>query len=129
MDKVRAYERMVADIRRRLIASVRRFLPRTIRVVEVSARESRRINRLYRGKNTPANALSFFYDSGYGEILVCPAVIRREARMQKNSRAFQMTWMIAHGMLHLAGLHHEDSGRSARIVVRLEEHILSAIIK
>lgn len=103
--------------------TVRRRLPRTVVVVELSESESRRINRVWRKRNASADVLSFRYGSDYGEILLCPAAIRREAAAQKKSYEFQATRMVAHGMLHLAGLHHETSERAER----LEREILGRI--
>lgn len=99
-------------------------LPREIIVVKISRRKSCRLNLIYRNKNKPANVLSFRYDKDYGEILVCPEVIRREAKKQGNTYRYQMTWMILHGILHLAGLHHERSLKMAKRVMALEERVL-----
>lgn len=63
----------------------------------------------------------------YGEILVCPEVVRREAREQGNTYKYQMTWMIIHGILHLAELHHERSKKAARRVELLERQILNKL--
>lgn len=148
--------------------TIRRRLPAEISVVSVSEKESRLLNRRYRGKNRAANVLSFLYpasetprgsskvlrqkksgkeggfdfagrhaidmdnrrfrggvyDKEYGEIIVCPAVIRAEARKQKHTFRYQMTWYIVHGMIHLSGLHHEKSRRTAERVERLEKQIL-----
>ena len=41
-------------------------------------------------------------------------------------QVFQMTWMIAHGMLHLAGLHHESSGKDLVKFERLEKELLAS---
>lgn len=105
-------------------ATIQSKLPAHVAVVPVSARESLALNRTYRNKRTPANVLSFLYDREYGEIIVCPALIRVEAKMQGNSFAYQMTWMIIHGMLHLAGVHHERSAAAAKRAARLEEEAL-----
>ena len=110
-------------------ATLKKELPADISVVEVSEEESRRLNRAYRGMDKPANVLSFLYGKEYGEIIVCPSLIRREAKAQKNSYEYQMTWMILHGMIHLSGLHHEKSGNMAQRVGRLEDHILEKIFK
>ena len=104
--------------------AIRKGLPADIQIVEVSESESRRLNLIYRGKRKPANVLSFFYDKEYGEIIVCPALIRREAKAQGNSFEYQMTWMIVHGMIHLSGSHHEKSAVAAQQVSRLEQKIL-----
>lgn len=98
-----------------------------MKIVEVTARGSKKLNLVYRNKNKPTNVLSFRYDSAYGEILICPDVIRKEAKKQGNSYRFQMTWMIVHGILHLAGVHHERSLQQARRVEKIEEQILGQL--
>lgn len=107
--------------------SICRRLPKDIAVIEISLPESEKLNLIYRGKRRPTNVLSFRYDSAYGEILICPDVIRKEAKKQGNSYRFQMTWMIVHGILHLAGVHHERSLQQARRVEKIEEQILGQL--
>ena len=85
------------------------------------------MNREYREKDKPTNVLSFFYSKEYGEILVCPEIIVREAKEQGNTQEFQMTWMIVHGMLHLAGVHHEKSARAEKEVEKMERKILKKL--
>lgn len=127
-------------------AAIRKRLPQEIRVVEISEAKARWLNRKYLGKNYPANVLSFRYELPpslnpspqkgretlrrgrevpiYGEILVCPEIIRREAKNAGNPYRYQMTWMIIHGIIHLAGIHHESSSAAAQRVARLESKIL-----
>ena len=107
--------------------AIRKGLPADIGIAEVSEKESRRLNLIYRDKNKSANVLSFFYSKEYGEIIVCPAVMRREAKEQKHSYEYQFAWMIVHGMIHLSGLHHEKSGAVATRVLTLEKAVLSKI--
>ena len=102
-------------------------LPKSIKIIKISHSESRRLNHVYRKKKQPTNVLSFSYGSDYGEILVCLQIIRQEARKQGNFYQYQMTWMILHGMIHLAGLHHESSRRLAKQVEQLETMVLSRL--
>jgi len=106
---------------------LRNVLPRTIFTVEISKKESSRINGLYRKIKKPTNVLSFRYGDDYGEILICPQIIRQEAKKTGYSYTKQMTWMILHGMIHLAGLHHEKSAKSQARFVRLEKEILDKL--
>ena len=99
-------------------------LPAQISVVPVSEKESRALNRQYRKKDKATNVLSFYYTKEYGEIIVCPSVIRHEAKAQKHSFEYQMTWMILHGMIHLSGLHHERSWKTAERTESVERKIL-----
>lgn len=99
-------------------------LPSTVAVIGLSEGEARAFNRRYRCKNKAANVLSFNYGSDYGEIFLCPAVIRQEAKKQGNSYEYQMTWMLIHGILHLAGIHHERSPKDESKFERIEANIL-----
>lgn len=109
------------------IKFLRKRLPRRIVTVGIPRQESQRLNLIYRRKNKPASVLSFLYSSDYGEILICPEVVRREAKEQGNSYKYQMTWMVIHGMLHLAGLHHEKSKTLAARFSKLESKILQKL--
>ena len=113
------------EIVKKLPLGIRKRLPREIAVIAVSPQESLKLNRRYRNKRMPTNVLSFLYGPEYGEIIICPVIIRREAKEQRNAQAFQMTWMIVHGMLHLAGLHHEKSRIIAEKVERIEQEVLA----
>lgn len=104
-------------------------MPKEVAIIEISAKESRRLNRLYRKKDKPTNVLSFRYGPEYGEVLLCPDIIKKEAKAHGNSQVFQMTWMIAHGMMHLGGLHHEGWGVATKKFEGLEERILGKIFK
>ena len=118
---------LILSLRGSLPKSFAKKLPREVKLVEVSTQESGKLNLVYRGKKKAANVLSFRYGPGYGEILVCPEIIRQEARKQGHSYKHQMTWMIVHGMIHLAGLHHENSRALARKSELIERKILGKI--
>ena len=114
-------------IRSALPAALGRKLPRQIEIVPIREPEARRLNRRYRARRRAANVLSFRYGSDYGEILVCPQVIRRDAASTGNTYSYQLTWMVLHGMIHLAGLHHEKTRAVAAKVNRLERRILKKL--
>ena len=102
-------------------------LPREIGVVLLKPEESVRLNKIYRNKKEATNVLSFNYSPDYGEILICPEIVKKEAKERGNTQAFQMTWMIVHGMIHLAGLHHESSIYAAQKTPVLERSILAKL--
>lgn len=115
---------VIRKVRRLLPHILSKRLPREILVVEVGPKTAQILNRRYRHKSRPANVLSFHYGPDYGEILICPAVVRREAKVEGNSYEYQMTWLMVHGMLHLAGLHHEKSEAAAKQFETLERKLL-----
>lgn len=107
--------------------SLRGQLPDQVKIVLISPKISQRLNKIYLGRSRSANVLSFYYGKKYGEVLICPSVIREEARTRKNPYDYQMTWMVMHGMIHLAGLHHEKSKFYAARVGKLERKILGVL--
>lgn len=58
---------------------IKKRLPKQVAVIDISAKESWHLNKLYCKKNKPTNVLSFRYGPDYGEILLCPEVIKKEA--------------------------------------------------
>jgi probable rRNA maturation factor len=89
--------------------------PLTLRIV--GAREGRRLNRTFRGKDRPTNVLSFPLD-GVGDIVLCHPVVVREAREQGKRLAAHYAHLVVHGVLHLRGFAHgrRMEGREARIL-------------
>ena len=99
----------------------------------VGAAESRRLNRRYRRKDRPTNVLSFPASvpradgsRPLGDLVVCAAVVAREAREQDKTLAQHWAHMIVHGTLHLLGYDHEQPG-DARRMERWETWVLRAL--
>lgn len=89
----------------------------TIRIVNET--ESQALNKEYRGKDNSTNVLSFpmeedlpeeiaqEMDSVYlGDLVVCAAVVEREAIEQNKALKAHWAHMIVHGCLHLLGYDH-----------------------
>jgi probable rRNA maturation factor len=97
----------------------------TIRVV--SAAESRRLNRTWRGKDKPTNVLSFAADAPVlGDLAICAPVVAREAREQGKLPAQHWAHMVVHGVLHLLGYDHENDRDAAQMEAR-ETKILAQL--
>jgi probable rRNA maturation factor len=92
----------------------------TVRLVGTA--EARRLNLAFRGKDYATNVLTFAYDSGTGDIVLCPAVIGREAHSQGKSLAAHYAHLTVHAMLHLRGYDHanpRDAARMERAEIRI----------
>ncbi len=89
-------------------AVVRRILGPTyaLSVALVGDHTARRLNRERRGKDTPANVLTFPLDERHGEIILNLARIRREAGAFGLSPEGHATFLLIHGCLHLKGCRH-----------------------
>lgn len=98
----------------------------TIRIV--GPRESRALNWRYRTRDKPANVLSFAYGEPgiLGDVVICAAVVAREAREQKKALAAHWAHMVVHGVLHLRGYDHIQ-GREAKVMEGRERAILARL--
>ncbi len=96
-----------------------------VNVTLVSNRRMRRLHRLYRGKDSTTDVLSFpaipaMVHDFAGDIIISAEAAARQARDFGHSAAHELKILILHGMLHLAGMDHEtDAGEMARKEERL----------
>lgn len=84
-------------------------------------REVRRLNRAYRGKDTPTDVLSFTGEDGHlGDILISVPVARRQAAAAGHAVEREIRVLLLHGLLHCLGYDHEtDEGEMERLERRL----------
>jgi probable rRNA maturation factor len=100
----------------------------TIRVVDEA--ESADLNGRYRHKPYPTNVLSFPYETEagteqvLGDLVICAAVVQREADEQGKDPRAHWAHMVVHGMLHLLGHDHLLAADAERMEA-LERKILA----
>jgi probable rRNA maturation factor len=103
-------------------ASLRRWalaacgLELTLRIVGEA--EGRRLNQQFRKRNRATNVLTFAYQPGKGDVILCHPLIRREARAQGKRVAAHYAHLVVHGVLHLRGYDHEKKRDAARMEAR-----------
>jgi len=104
-----------------------------IRIVDEA--ESAELNERYRGKAGPTNVLAFPADETdipgvelgaddavpLGDLLICAAVVAREAREQGKDPKAHWAHMVIHGCLHLTGFDHETVAEAAAMEARERE--------
>ncbi len=97
--------------------------------------ESRRLNRVYRGKDRPTNVLSFpaelpeavraaLASPPLGDLALCVPVVTGEAKAQGKPPAHHWAHLVVHGMLHLRGYDHVSEAE-ARAMESLEVRLLA----
>jgi probable rRNA maturation factor len=98
---------------------------RELSVLLAGAARSRALNARFRGRDHATNVLSFPATSGspaaaglLGELVICPAVLRQEARSQHKSLRAHWAHMVVHGVLHLIGLDHQRAQQARRMEQR-----------
>lgn len=96
----------------------------------VDEEEMTALNSRYRDKAGSTNVLSFPADlpAGVdhpllGDIVICPAVVNREAAEQDKTPPQHWSHMLVHGSLHLLGYDHVEPS-DARVMEALETEIL-----
>ena len=88
----------------------------------VSSARMRVLNRKYRGKDKSTNVLAFpaapapgVRPCPMGDVVICPVVLRREARAQGKTETAHWAHLVVHGTLHLVGYDHENDADAARM--------------
>jgi probable rRNA maturation factor len=101
----------------------RKAAGRELGVRVVGPRESRRLNARFRGRDKPTNVLSFpapELPAGsdqlpLGDLVICPDVLRAEAREQHKSLRAHWAHLVVHGTLHLIGYDHMRPAEATRM--------------
>lgn len=115
------------------LASGRRGRGGELSVLLVGPARSRSLNRRYRGRDRSTNVLSFpaagrpdGQRHALGDLVICPQLLRREARTQ--GKAVRAHWMhlVIHGTLHLIGYDHQRPAEAQRME-RREARLLRSL--
>ncbi len=95
----------------------------------VGAKESATLNYRFRRKKYATNVLAFPYEAPpglasdiLGDVVICAAVVRREAAQQNKALRAHWAHMVVHGILHLRGFDHQharDTGLMEKMEIRL----------
>ncbi len=117
----------------------------------------RKLNKIYRGKNRVTDVLSFGDKSvlpyivkafprlkkgedmefveppdgvkRLGEIVICYPRAKKQAKEAGHSLESELTVLLVHGILHLAGYDHEKSDKEADEMGKLEDKIKKSLNK
>lgn len=104
----------------------------TVRVVDEA--ESARLNERYRQGRGPTDVLAFAYgesagagaESAFGDVVICAAVVEREAARRGKPPEAHWAHIAVHGALHLLGYDHADAAQ-ARVMEDRERQLLEAM--
>lgn len=112
-------------------ARVKEIGRRELVIVLVTSAEMRRMNHLYRGKNYATDVLSFESADPdcIGELLICPPVVRAQAKRTGLSERGELGFMTVHGVLHLLGYDHETSKKDEAKMFALQDRLYAVLEK
>jgi len=89
--------------------------PNTLTIKLVNADAMTELNRDFFGKDRPTNVLSFpfepfpgYEETSLGDIAICIAVVKDEAKSFDMPFQHRLAHMLIHGLLHLMGYDHID---------------------
>jgi probable rRNA maturation factor len=93
---------------------------RRLAVRIVTRPQSQALNAQWRGRDYPTNVLSFpappaVAGTLLGDIAICAAVVRAEARAQRKPLFAHWAHLTLHGCLHLIGYDHERDADARRM--------------
>lgn len=109
----------------------------TLSLAFVGKEEIAKLNKKFRKKNKPTDVLSFEmgqpFDSAQGknkflgEIIICPEVVKENAKKDGTTANFEMMKVFIHGILHLLGYDHEKSEKQAEVMENKQNIYLSKV--
>jgi probable rRNA maturation factor len=104
----------------------------------VGDRTIRRLNRDYLGRDKPTNVISFAMQEGdfpglnpqvLGDVAISADTAAREAEEGGVGFDSRLTFLLLHGILHLAGYDHERSGEEEAVRMEKKEKELFALLE
>lgn len=87
------------------------------------------LNRDFRGKDRPTDVLAFAMREGeggslhpelLGDVVISVESARRQAKEQGRPIATEVTFLLAHGLLHLLGFDHRTRSEERRMSARTD---------
>lgn len=106
-----------------------------VSVTLVSPDEIQELNKAWRGVDRPTDVLSFPLDEDeafggkvicLGDVIVCPAVIERQAKDFGTTYRQEFCLMVIHSVLHLLGWDHMEENEKKEMFEK-QEKILRAL--
>ncbi len=94
----------------------------------------RRLNRLFRQRDTTTDVLAFATREGpgppsalLGDVVISLPQALRQSRRHQRGVDYELVVLLIHGILHLCGYDHERSEQEARRMSRRERAVLRTV--
>ncbi len=101
---------------------------KSLSIALVLPKEIQKLNKKYRKKNRPTDVLSFEgQNNELGEVIICPAILKINAKKYQASFKKELERVLIHGILHLLGYDHEKSERAAQEMQKKEKYYINKI--
>ena len=92
--------------------------------------DAKNLNWTHRQKDYATDILSFETEDpeSIGELVMCPAVLMKQAKEHGIPEEQEVGYMILHGVLHLLGFDHEKGEEDARTMMKLQDAVHQALL-
>jgi probable rRNA maturation factor len=100
-------------------------------IVFLDPKAAKALNKTFRKKNYATDILSFQSSSSdnLGELILCPQVLKKQAKEHKISFNAELGYMLIHGVLHLLGYDHEKSKAEAKTMFKIQDQLFDSLNK
>ena len=106
------------------------LLKQDLVIVFLNKKEAQKINLEYRSKNYATDVLSFSgTDQSLGELVMCPEILKKQAKQNNHNLRTEILYMFIHGVLHLLGYDHEKSKSEAYKMFKIQDEVFEKIKK
>ena len=105
--------------------------PKTLTLVFLNPGPAKKMNFQFRKKNYATDVLSFdsMDEESFGELILCPQVLRKQAKEHGLLFREELAYMMTHGMLHLLGYDHETNEQDAEIMFSIQDEIFDRLLE
>ena len=117
---------------RNVIKTISEARGKSVTIAFVSDRKMRELNKMFRGKNSTTDVLSFPFEAdefetdeqNLGDIVISVEQATRQADENNLDFETEIKQLILHGILHLCGYDHEtDNGEMNTLEIKLRDKL------
>ncbi|WII72029.1 rRNA maturation RNase YbeY [Bdellovibrio sp. 22V] len=121
---------LVAEFKKRKVLKAT-DAKKELTLVFLDKKPAQKLNFEFRGKDYATDVLSFdsMEPTSMGELVLCPEVLKRQAKEHKLSYQQELGYMLLHGVLHLLGYDHETNEKDAKEMFDLQDAVFEKLLK
>ncbi|WP_413578259.1 rRNA maturation RNase YbeY [Bdellovibrio sp. HCB290] len=121
---------VVVELKKRKVINAEKAR-RELTLVFLDKKPAQKINNEFRGKDYATDVLSFdsMDPSSFGELVLCPEVLKKQAKEHKLTFQKELGYMLLHGTLHLLGYDHETNEKDAKEMFDLQDAIFERLLR
>ncbi len=107
-------------------------------IVLTNDSQIKKLNQIYRHKDKPTDVLAFAQNEGeygdvagnvLGDVIVSVPTAARQAREKGHALLFEVTYLLAHGLLHLLGWDHETAAKDRKMRAKTDVLMKDALAR